>query len=501
MSFWRTFSSVTFAVLCIAIDASAQNQSDLIDTKPNIILVMTDDQGFGQIGKHGHPWIKTPNLDSLYDQSLRFTNFYVSPTCSPTRSALMTGRYPFRNGVTHTILERERLTLEATTIAQALKSAGYTTGIFGKWHLGDEEPYQPHKRGFDEAFIHGAGGIGQAYNCSCADAPGNKYFDPIVRHNGVFKKTKGFCTDVFFTGALGWIKKQKENDQPFFAYITTNAPHGPFIAPEAAKKRFEDWSFAEKHAGFYGMIENIDTNMGRLNNYLEKWQLEKDTLVIFLSDNGTTAAGAGQGALGKTNDGKPVQSYNAGMRGFKGSIFEGGTRVPSFWRWPGKLQAGREINTIAAHIDVMPTILEIAGVKDTDRFGFDGVSLIPLLDSNESEWPDRFLFFHRGRWPKDSDHQDFKHRFCAVRNQKYRLCNHSMLYDIENDPGETNDLAKEYPQMVADMRAAYDQWWDGIQPYLVNDDVPLSKTKPFHQLYEKQMKNGGITEWVAPNLE
>ena len=195
--------------------------------RPNVILVITDDQGYGPVGRHGHPWIRTPHLDALYDRSVRFTRFLVSPTCSPTRAAIMTGRHPLKNGVSHTILERERLTLEATILPQVLKTAGYTSGIFGKWHLGDEDPYQPHKRGFDEAFIHGAGGIGQAYNCSCADAPGNKYFDPVIRHNGSFVKTSGYCTDIFFTAALGWIKAVKDKDAPFFAYITTNAPHGP----------------------------------------------------------------------------------------------------------------------------------------------------------------------------------------------------------------------------------------------------------------------------------
>ena len=204
--------------------------SPLARSRPNIVLVITDDQGYGPVGRHGHPWIKTPNLDQLYDSSVRFTRFHVSPTCAPTRSALMTGRHPMKNGVTHTILERERMTLEATTLPQVLKTAGYTSGIFGKWHLGDEEPYQPHNRGFDEAFIHGAGGIGQAYNCSCADAPGNKYFDPVIRHNGSFVKTKGFCTDIFFRAALGRIKNVKGDGPPFFAYITTNAPHGPFIS-------------------------------------------------------------------------------------------------------------------------------------------------------------------------------------------------------------------------------------------------------------------------------
>ena len=237
---------------------------------PNIILVITDDQGYGPVGKHGHPWIKTPNLDKLHGQSIRFERFLVSPTCSPTRAALMSGRHPMKNGITHTILERERMALSTVTLPQVLAKAGYASGIFGKWHLGDEEPYQPHKRGFDEAFIHGAGGIGQKFNCSCADVPGNKYFDPVIRHNGSFVKTNGYCTDLFFTAGMGWIKEMKAKRKPFFAYISTNAPHGPFIAPPENGKKFTDLGFSERDAGFYGMIENIDENMGRLMGKLDQ---------------------------------------------------------------------------------------------------------------------------------------------------------------------------------------------------------------------------------------
>ena len=178
--------------------------------RPNIVLMITDDQGYGPIGKHGNPWIQTPNLDKLHGQSTRFERFLVSPTCSPTRAALMSGRHPMKNGITHTILERERMALSTVILPQVLSKAGYVSGIFGKWHLGDEEPYQPHKRGFNEAFIHGAGGIGQRYNCSCADVPGNQYFNPTIRHNGSFVNTKGYCTDLFFTAGLGWMKKMKD---------------------------------------------------------------------------------------------------------------------------------------------------------------------------------------------------------------------------------------------------------------------------------------------------
>ncbi len=268
---------------------SSLQAGELAGSRPNIILVMTDDQGKGDLSCLGNPDLRTPNLDALHAVSTRFTDFHVSPTCAPTRSAIMSGRHEFRNGVTHTILERERMALETTTISQVLQQAGYATGIFGKWHLGDEEPYQPHNRGFGEAFIHGAGGIGQAYDCSCADAPPNQqhvYFDCVLRHNSQFVQTEGFCTDVFFDAALGWIHQQSQSDEPFFAYIVTNAPHGPMLAPDAYKQPFLDAGFDEETAARYGMIVNIDDNVGVLVAKMEEWGLNDDTLLIFMTDNG-----------------------------------------------------------------------------------------------------------------------------------------------------------------------------------------------------------------------
>src|SRR5215211_5921758 len=204
--------------------------------QPNIIFILTDDQSYGDLSCHGNPILKTPNIDRLHAEGVRFTDFHVSPTCAPTRSALMTGRHEFKNGVTHTILERERLTRKATTLPQVLKTAGYTTGIFGKWHLGDEPDYWPSKRGFDEMFIHGAGGIGQTFAGSCGDAPGNTYFGPAILHNGTFVKTKGYCTDVFFAQATRWMESVKPR-KPFFCCITTNAPHEPLqVRPEDEKR-------------------------------------------------------------------------------------------------------------------------------------------------------------------------------------------------------------------------------------------------------------------------
>lgn len=500
------------SLLALATSAFA----DLAGTKPNIILVMTDDQGYGPVGRHGHPWLQTPNLDALYDKSLRFTRFLVSPTCSPTRSAIMTGRHPMKNGITHTILERERMTLDATILPQVLKTAGYTSGIFGKWHLGDEEPYQPHKRGFDEAFIHGAGGIGQAYACSCADVPNNKYMDPVVRHNGTFVKTHGFCTDVFFTAALGWIKDRKDKDEPFFVYLTTNAPHGPFIAPEKNAKRFTDLGFGKEQAGFYGMIENIDENMGRLAEKLEAWDLYKNTVVIFMSDNGTT--GGGSGTPGKDlAPGYPF--YNADQKGMKGSTDEGGVRVPFFIRWDGHIESGRDIETMAAHIDLLPTFAAMASA-DIPKGQVEGRSLLPLIEGRADGWEDRYFYTHKARWETGAEPNDFEWVNFGVRNQRFRYVGPNAgkpkrakkgqpeeapnstgeLYDMEADPSQTTNIIGDYPEVAEKMRAAYDDFWKEARPLMVNETAPMSPTKPFHELYNKQLETSGIPDWTPPSL-
>ena len=325
----RSAARLLFTLTAVAVfiwvqPAVAEKPRKLAGSRPNIILVMTDDQGKGDLSCLGNRVLKTPNLDRLYGLSTRFTDFHVSPTCAPTRSAIMSGRHEFRNGVTHTIKERERMALSTTTIAQVLQKAGYATAIVGKWHLGDEEPYQPHNRGFQEVFIHGAGGIGQSYPGSCADVPPNRtnrYFDCVIRHNKTFVKTTGFCTDVFFRHALGWIKRQKDKKEPFFAYISTNAPHGPMIAPQKYKAPFLKAGFDGKTAGRYGMIANIDDNMGVLLNKMKEWKLEENTLLIFMTDNGQ----AGRRAR---RNGKRYTLHTAGLRAGKGSPYEGGTRVP-----------------------------------------------------------------------------------------------------------------------------------------------------------------------------
>jgi arylsulfatase len=459
------------AAVVVTLGTLLTSVASALPKKPNIILVMTDDQGYGELGCHGNPILKTPNLDKFHDQSVRFTDFHVSPTCSPTRCSLMTGRHEFRSGVTHTIYERERMSLEATTFVQLLKQAGYTTGIFGKWHLGDEDEYQPGKRGFDEVFIHGAGGIGQSYVGSCGDAPGNTYFDPAILHNGKFERTEGFCTDVFFGQATKWIDAKRQEDKPFFAYITPNAPHAPYIAPEKYAAMYRGKDLDKDAVNYYGMITNIDDNFGALMAKLSEWKMDENTLVIFMTDNGHSIA----------------RLYNAGMHGAKASPYEGGNRVPSFWRWTGTLPAGKDVKKLTAHVDYFATFCELAGVPVPSDLKLDGRSLVPLLTDADAPWAERQLFVHRGRWPK-GEPDSMKHELCAIRTARWRLVNNKELYDITADPGETVNVIDKHPEVVAALRSAYDQWWDEVIPATrFNDNAELPEINPFKERYWKQV--------------
>ena len=489
---------LAFCLLAVLFSASTATAS-LNGSRPNIILVMTDDQGYGDLSCHGHPFLKTPNLDKLYSQSTRFTDFHVSPTCAPTRAALLSGRHEFRNGVTHTIKERERMALSTTTFVELLAKSGYATGIFGKWHLGDEDAYQPYNRGFTQTFIHGAGGIGQAYQGSCADFPPNrekegKYFDNAILHNDTIVKTKGFCTDVFFQAALGFIKKNHEAKKPYFAYIPPNAPHGPMLAPEKYKKRFLDLGYDANTAGRYGMIENIDDNFGLLMQKLDEWNAWDNTLVIFMTDNGQA------GKRAKLH-GKAVQLWTAGFKSGKGSPYEGGTHVPAFWRWKGVLGEGVDIPALTAHIDMFKSFASLAGVgipKDIQKI--DGRNMLPLLEDPETRWKDRELFSHKGRWEKGSDPNKAKFNSCAVRTARWRFVNNEELYDISKDPYETTNVIDDNPKVVKKLRKAYDKWWKETLPFMVNEDAPFAERQPQEVRYEKQLAEKGIPDWNPPQL-
>ncbi|MBN2329786.1 MAG: arylsulfatase [Candidatus Omnitrophica bacterium] len=407
-------------------------------TRPHVILIITDDQGYGDLACHGNPLIRTPNMDRLHGESVRLTNCHVGPTCAPTRAALLTGRYCNSAGVWHTIMGRSLLRDNEITLADVFLENGYSTGFFGKWHLGDNYPFRPEDRGFQEVVRHGGGGVTQA-----PDIWGNNYFDDAYYHNGKPQRYEGYCTDVWFDNAIRFIQQNK--NRPFFCYLATNAPHSPFNVSRQYSRLYDE-NDAVPNANFYGMITNIDDNIARLEKALQQLDLRDDTIFIFMTDNGT-AAGFRNG-----------QGFNAGMRGTKGSEYDGGHRVPFFIRWPnGNLQGGRDIERLTAHIDVMPTLIDLCGLRPPADAVFDGASLKALLSQSGLDWPNRVLVTDSQR----VDHP-VKWRKSAVMTDRWRLVNRDELYDMTSDPGQKNDAAAQHPDVVAWLREEYEKWWERV---------------------------------------
>jgi arylsulfatase A-like enzyme len=421
--------------------------------RPNVVFVLTDDQGYGELGCHGNPVIHTPHMDALHGVSFRLTNYHVGPTCAPTRAGLMTGHYHNSTGVWHTIGGRSLLRRDEYSLASAFAENGYATGLFGKWHLGDNYPYRPQDRGFQEVVTHGGGGVGNT-----PDHWGNKYNDDHYAVNGVWTPFEGYCTDVWFDEALAFIRRHRSRNRgrgggrncgrPFLCFITTNAPHSPYIVDKRYSAPYLGQVETEERAEFYGMITCIDENLGRLRARLEEWGLQENTILVFMTDNGTSG--------GATLDENQfvVGGYNAGMRGIKGSEYEGGHRVPLFIHWPaGGLDRGRDIPQLTANVDVMPTLLELCGIDAGGR-AFDGRSLVPLLRGAGTEWPDRIVVTDSQRLA-----QPVKWRKSATMSQRWRLINGVELYDILADPGQRHDVAAEYPDVVRELRQGYERWW------------------------------------------
>jgi len=401
--------------------------------RPNIILIITDDQGYGDLSLHGNPHIQTPHTDSIGAAGVQFTQFHVNPVCSPTRASLMTGRYYYRTGVVDTFLGRSMMHNDEVTIAELLAAAGYKTGLFGKWHLGDCYPLRSIDQGFQESLNCTGGGLTQP-----SDPPGNTYFDPYLRHNGKWEKHKGYCTDIFFNAAIEFIEANRA--RPFFIYLPTNAPHDPLQVPDEYAQPFLKKGLSDRDAKTYGMVKNIDDNIGRLLAKLRDLQLEQDTIVIFLTDNGPQS-----------------DRYNAGMRGRKAMTYEGGIRVPFLMKWPRRLKPGTKIDRLAAHIDVLPTLAEIAGAKLPGNLKIDGRSLNPLLANPDAAWNPRTLFFqwHRGDRPEP-------HRNSAALDGRWKLVNGVELYDLQSDPAEANNLAAQHPDIAKRLRAEYDAWFADV---------------------------------------
>ena len=420
--------------------------------RPNVVFVLTDDQGYPELGCHGNPIIQTPNLDAFHQCSTRFDQFHVGPTCAPTRSGLMTGHHANSTGVWHTIGGRSLLRRDEWTLPAALGQAGYHTGIFGKWHLGDEFPYRPHDRGFATAVYHGGGGISQT-----PDWWGNDYFDDTYLVNGEPRKFKGYCTDVFFAEAMKYIEQHR--DEPFFCYISTNAPHGPWNVAPRYRDLYRDADVPAHYARYMGMITNIDENFGKLREHLQRLDLEDDTILVFMSDNGP-CGGARHGV---------DNPYNAGMRGYKGSEYDGGHRVPFFVRWPhGELREGFQIDELTAYVDFMPTILDLCGVDVPAERSFHGESLAPLLRAEtDGHWRDRVLVTDSQRVTNP-----IKWKQSAVMKDAWRLVNGRELYDLASDPAQERDIAADNPEQVAELRGEYEKWWDVVSRQF-DVDVPI----------------------------
>ena len=439
---WRCSTGlITFIILWSSLASTSQTK---YTQKPNIVVVITDDQGKNDLGCEGNPYIKTPNIDKFYDNAIRFTDFHVSTTCSPTRGSLMTGRHTNRLNVFHTIAGRSILFEDEVLLPQVLAQNGYTNGMFGKWHLGDNYPYRPLDRGFHEVVRHGGGGISQG-----PDYWGNDYFDDTYWHNGIPKAYSGYCTDVFFQEALKFIEKNK--DKPFFCYISTNAPHGPLNCPEKYLDMYQEMAeVPERYQRFYGMITNIDDNFKLLREKLRVLNIEKNTIVIFMTDNGSAG---GQNV------------FDAGMTGGKGSVMEGGHRVPFYLQWPdGGLQGGKDVAKLTAHYDVLPTLVDLLDLNFTPIKPLDGKSMVPLLRGDSRKWKNRILFMDTQR-----GQNLVKYKTYTVMDDQWRLVNGNQLYDMSNDLKQENNVIQQYPEVADRLALGYENWWQSLVAEKANE--------------------------------
>ncbi|MDB4384838.1 arylsulfatase [Opitutaceae bacterium] len=458
----------------VACTGFAQQPLRPAQDRPNVILVMTDDQGYGDLGCHGNSILKTPELDKLHAESLRFTDFHVSPFCTPTRAALMTGNHPAYTGAFRTSSGRSMMHPDEKTIAQLFAENGYVTGMVGKWHLGDNAPHRPQDRGFQHVLWHRAGGVGQA-----PDYWGNDYFDDTYERatpsdpNGTFEKFVGYCTDVWFEEGIRFIEENASvgsaaADDPFFLYLSLNAPHGPYLVPDAWAEPYRD-NQEVNNANFYGMIANIDHNMGILRDRLDELGLTENTILIFMTDNGTSAGfelDRNDPVFGPL-DSLPVRGYNAGMRGRKSSVFEGGHRVPFFIYWPnGGLSGGTDIDTLAAHIDVLPTLADLCGIPVPNTYDEDGISLKPLLEEPTGKLAreHHVVQYHGGAYGNAMPPGPLA--YSVVMTERWRLVNSDgkFLFDIQSDPSQRKNIAAEYPDVVAKLRKWYDPFWARVSP-------------------------------------
>lgn len=449
------FRLLSIVIPYLAISGCSGQGGSEEQQKPNVIIVLTDDQGFGDLSCYGNPILRTPNLDHLRNESVSFTDFHASSICTPTRSQLLTGMDACRNGAFAWAYSRELIHADVPLMPEVFRANGYKTGHFGKWHLGDNYPFRPMDRGFDESIKHGGASVYQT-----PDYWDNDYVDDHYEHNGVIRQYKGYCTDVWFEEAKKFILDSKEKGKPFFVYLPTNAPHGPLIVPREYSKPYleelnKGYTPVEEFAGkkskdesiswFYGMIANIDENMGMLDEFLKEHRLFENTILIFMTDNGGTAG---------------VRVYNAGMRDKKGSLYEGGHRVPLFIRWPGgKLAEPHERGELTHMQDIFPTLIDLCGLQ-ANNMKFDGLSLEGPIRDKSVKLPHRMLVLQNAMAPEAEKYK------ATVMWDKWRLVKNNQLYDIKEDPGQKHNIADLHPEVVLKMQEHYESWWEGVQESL-----------------------------------
>ena len=432
--------------------------------QPNVIIFLSDDQGWGDFSHTGNPLLKTPNIDSLAKDGVFLKHFYVQPVCSPTRAEMLTGRWFSRLGVYSTSRGGERMNVGEKTIADHFKAAGYATGAFGKWHNGTQWPYHPNARGFDEFYGFASGHWGY-------------YFSPMLEHNSRIVKGEGYVIDDFTTKAIEFIETNK--DKPFLCYLPYCTPHSPMQVPDKYWERFKDAKVEQANQGegpvnhtraALAMVENIDWNVGRVLKALDRLKLAEDTIILYFNDNGPNGA-----------------RWNDGLRGKKGSIDEGGVRSPLFVRYPAKLPKGHEPTEISGAVDLLPTLADLCGVEIKGGKPLDGISLKPMLMDEEAEMVPRYIF---NKWGRGGT---------SVRSQTHRLDGKGRLYDMNKDPGQTTDISKEQPEVAKALMAAREKWLKEVtvprqeRPFIVgHPGSPLTHLPARDASHTKGIKRSSV---------
>ena len=460
-----------------------------MQSPPNVLFVIADDLAWGDLACHGNPYVHTPHLDRLHAEGVRLTGYRSGPVCTPARACLMTGRHAYRTRAIDTYMGRSMMDPAERTLPEILRDAGYATAISGKWHLGDRHPMRAIDKGFDAALVHDGGGLTQPAN----PTTNNGYFGPDLWHDGTLETVPGYCTDVFAGHARRAIVDhvRARPETPFFGYFAANAPHAPLHVPDAWAKRFHAMDLPEKWARLYGMIENLDANVGALLETLDELAIADRTLVVFTSDHGPCASAAVAGE----------DRFNGGLRGRKGTVFDGGLRVPCFWRWPGTLPAGRDVPAPTGPVDVLPTLAAICGARAPADRTIDGADLSPALRGEANDAPrDRALFYqwHRGDVP-------VRRRNACVVMDRYKLVTDETLahglYDLVADPREERDRAAEMPQRVRDLAARYEAWFDDVSTTrgLATFDPPRialgTRREPVTVLTRQDWRPRGADDW------